>query len=57
MTEPKRPRVIGRNDPCPCGSEIKYKKCCLPLGPDAYGNQIQRQSVPVVLEGTRTEIL
>jgi hypothetical protein len=20
----------GRNDPCPCGSGIKYKKCCLP---------------------------
>lgn len=26
-----RPRVekIGRNDPCPCGSGLKYKKCCL----------------------------
>ncbi len=24
-TEPK----IGRNDPCPCGSGKKYKKCCL----------------------------
>jgi len=23
--EPK----IGRNDPCPCGSGKKYKKCCL----------------------------
>ena len=23
-TEPK----IGRNDPCPCGSRKKYKKCC-----------------------------
>ncbi|MEK6937987.1 MAG: SEC-C domain-containing protein [Nanoarchaeota archaeon] len=20
---------IGRNDPCPCGSGIKYKKCCM----------------------------
>ena len=20
---------IGRNDPCPCGSGIKYKKCCV----------------------------
>jgi uncharacterized protein YecA (UPF0149 family) len=19
---------IGRNDPCPCGSGNKYKKCC-----------------------------
>jgi Predicted metal-binding protein related to the C-terminal domain of SecA len=22
------PDKIGRNDPCPCGSGIKYKKCC-----------------------------
>ena len=22
-------RDIGRNDPCPCGSGKKYKKCCL----------------------------
>jgi len=21
---------IGRNDPCPCGSNKKYKKCCYP---------------------------
>ncbi|MCS4469756.1 SEC-C metal-binding domain-containing protein [Clostridium botulinum] len=20
---------MGRNDPCPCGSGKKYKKCCL----------------------------
>ncbi|MGD0919817.1 MAG: SEC-C metal-binding domain-containing protein [Thermodesulfobacteriota bacterium] len=19
----------GRNDPCPCGSGLKYKRCCL----------------------------
>jgi HEAT repeat protein len=25
---PKR-KKIGRNDPCPCGSGKKYKKCCL----------------------------
>ena len=23
----KGPKV-GRNDPCPCGSGLKYKKCC-----------------------------
>lgn len=23
-------KKIGRNDPCPCGSGKKYKKCCLP---------------------------
>ena len=22
-------KKIGRNDPCPCGSGMKYKKCCL----------------------------
>jgi preprotein translocase subunit SecA len=21
---------VGRNDPCPCGSGKKYKKCCYP---------------------------
>ena len=21
--------VVGRNDPCPCGSGLKFKKCCL----------------------------
>lgn len=24
-----KPKKIGRNDPCPCGSGKKYKKCCL----------------------------
>ena len=22
-------KKVGRNDPCPCGSGKKYKKCCL----------------------------
>jgi uncharacterized protein YecA (UPF0149 family) len=25
----KQKRKIGRNEPCPCGSGKKYKKCCL----------------------------
>lgn len=25
----KRESFVGRNDPCPCGSGKKYKKCCL----------------------------
>ena len=25
----RTPPKIGRNDPCPCGSGLKYKKCCL----------------------------
>ena len=20
---------VGRNEPCPCGSNLKFKKCCL----------------------------
>jgi preprotein translocase subunit SecA len=26
--KPERSRKVGRNDPCPCGSGLKYKKCC-----------------------------
>ena len=30
FTKGKRQKQkIGRNDPCPCGSGKKYKKCCL----------------------------
>ena len=29
---------IGRNDPCPCGSGIKFKKCC--AGKDEPGEQV-----------------
>ncbi|MBU2644703.1 SEC-C domain-containing protein [bacterium] len=25
---PKLSRKPGRNDSCPCGSGLKYKKCC-----------------------------
>ena len=29
QTPPRsRPGEIGRNDPCPCGSGLKYKRCC-----------------------------
>ena len=24
----RKPKKIGRNDPCPCGSGKKYKHCC-----------------------------
>jgi len=34
----------GRNDPCPCGSGRKFKKCCLPLAQafsvDRYAGQL-----------------
>ena len=25
----KKKNKIGRNDPCPCGSDLKFKKCCM----------------------------
>ncbi|HSV29430.1 MAG TPA: YchJ family metal-binding protein, partial [Candidatus Omnitrophota bacterium] len=27
-TAPRQVAKVGRNDPCPCGSGQKYKKCC-----------------------------
>ncbi len=27
-TAPRRVQHVGRNDPCPCGSGKKFKKCC-----------------------------
>ena len=29
-------RKVGRNDPCPCGSGKKYKKCCLNAASDSF---------------------
>jgi preprotein translocase subunit SecA len=26
--QPAKSNKVGRNDPCPCGSGKKYKKCC-----------------------------
>jgi preprotein translocase subunit SecA len=28
-------KKVGRNDPCPCGSGKKYKRCCLPKEEEA----------------------
>jgi tetratricopeptide (TPR) repeat protein len=28
---------VGRNEPCPCGSGLKYKKCCLKIISDQSG--------------------
>jgi len=29
ITHPQAQPKVGRNDPCPCGSGKKYKKCCM----------------------------
>lgn len=28
VVQPEKQKKVGRNDPCPCGSGKKYKKCC-----------------------------
>ena len=28
VEQAKADQAVGRNDPCPCGSGKKYKKCC-----------------------------
>jgi hypothetical protein len=36
--EPPPKKKLGRNDPCPCGSGKKFKKCCLhKQGSDLFG--------------------
>ncbi|MBN1946451.1 MAG: type I methionyl aminopeptidase [Bradymonadales bacterium] len=53
---------IGRNDPCPCGSGLKYKKCCLGKPPDQIVDvrelYFQRYRIrlkkPEEIEGIRT---
>ncbi len=32
VTGPRAVLKVGRNDPCPCGSEKKYKNCCITKG-------------------------
>lgn len=40
---------VGRNDPCPCGSGRKYKKCCMNLGshddPNRYAKAVYQTSI------------
>ena len=35
VTVRREGKKVGRNDPCPCGSGKKYKRCCLPKEPEA----------------------
>lgn len=42
-----RNRKVGRNDPCPCGSGEKFKKCCLERGLDWRGGKDGDQALHV----------
>lgn len=37
----KKQSKIGRNDPCPCGSGQKYKKCCLIKREEYFEKQVE----------------
>ena len=50
-------KKIGRNDPCPCGSHKKYKKCCganssLPMHPVLMVRQIPFKDIPPEAQAT-----
>jgi len=40
---------IGRNEPCPCGSGLKYKKCCLQKELDSRAAQAGQEVIRVSL--------
>jgi len=43
---------IGRNDPCPCGSGKKYKRCCLVNGEKtSLANRVLLSVVTIILLG------
>lgn len=47
----KTQKVVGRNDPCPCGSGKKYKKCCGKGGSeDAGADVVEVESTDVTEE-------
>ena len=39
---PSLMREVGRNDPCPCGSGVKYKYCCLNKDQDEPNSQDEK---------------
>ena len=42
-------KTIARNDPCPCGSGEKYKKCCLGAGGAKRQKQLRAAKVALVV--------
>ena len=45
---------IGRNDPCPCGSGKKYKKCC--MASDEAAARAARPAQPAAVPGRRPSL-
>lgn len=42
LNKPEKKIKIGRNDPCPCGSGKKYKKCCMNK-PQSPADQVESE--------------
>ena len=42
VTLPRAVLKVGRNEPCVCGSGVKFKDCCGPKGP-AHLEKLQRK--------------
>ncbi|MEL6572711.1 MAG: SEC-C metal-binding domain-containing protein [Pseudomonadota bacterium] len=46
---------LGRNDPCPCGSGRRYKRCCLKSGKfDGSRRDNHFQRAPLIRRSTVT---
>lgn len=53
--EPRHVHKVGRNDPCPCGSEAKYKDCHESAG-SAFLEKLARQETKDRLRELRREM-
>ncbi|MFH0861922.1 MAG: SEC-C metal-binding domain-containing protein [Candidatus Altiarchaeota archaeon] len=51
----KKPPKVGRNDPCPCGSGVKYKKCCGKISTDAVAKPRMLQ-LKIMLDGLKPPV-
>jgi methionyl aminopeptidase len=49
VNEPIRSTKIGRNDPCPCGSGKKFKKCCASQG-DRFARRLHPDKPKIQLK-------
>jgi len=52
---PRQSKKVGRNDPCPCGSEKKYKDCHQAAG-SAYLQKLARRDAKEHLREVRTHL-
>ncbi|MBL0236645.1 MAG: SEC-C domain-containing protein [Saprospiraceae bacterium] len=50
-------KKIGRNDKCPCGSEKKYKKCCMDSGRTFSTSHAQQQPPPFFSEYNSIDLM